>query len=330
MITRTGTLLATALVVITLTACEAVVVAPQAETETPIVVSIDEVEAAFEDFSSMGGTFAAQGTIIALENQGQDMVGTLTVPTGADAPYPAVLLLHGFTSPRDELPIVGTEEAMFSRTARILAENGIASLRIDFRGSGESDGLWEDTTFSGQTSDAVAALDYLSSHEDIEPNRIGVIGLSQGGLIASELAATENRIQSVVLWSPVTNPVDTFELLLGEENVQAGLVNEAMDIVLPWGAEIVLNQPFFEELYSTDPVASISKVSAPLMVVVGVRDDIVAPQPQYGQIFLNYHDGSEMLISVDGDHGFDVLSGNGPGVFDEVIIWSLAWLTESL
>lgn len=84
------------------------------------------------------------------------------MPT-TDTAVPLVLLFHGFKGERDELPIVNTEEGMYSRTARIFAERGIATLRIEFRGSGESEGKWEDTTFTGQIADAIAALDYAEA-----------------------------------------------------------------------------------------------------------------------------------------------------------------------
>ena len=81
---------------------------------------------------------------ISFSNMDETVIGTLALPDGA-GPFPIALLLHGFTGTRHELPVVGTEDSMFSRAARWLGERGVASLRIDFRGSGESDGAWEDT-----------------------------------------------------------------------------------------------------------------------------------------------------------------------------------------
>ena len=88
----------------------------------------------------------------------------------------------------DELPIIeadgSIEETMFSRTARVLAENGIASLRIDFRGSGEStDGFtFAETTFTSQVSDALAAVEYLDRRPGplASALRAGVLSLPLG------------------------------------------------------------------------------------------------------------------------------------------------------
>jgi dienelactone hydrolase len=60
--------------------------------------------------------------------QGQRVTGTLCLPQGA--PAPVVLMLHGFTGSRDEMAVTGTGEGVFSRSARRLAQHGLASLRI--------------------------------------------------------------------------------------------------------------------------------------------------------------------------------------------------------
>ena len=51
----------------------------------------------------------------------------------------------------------------------------------------------------------------------------------------------------------------------------------------------------------------------------------MTPQPQAGQVFLDYHEGDEQLVVLDGDHVFDVLSER-PEIIDEALTWSLAWL----
>ena len=298
------------------------------------VIAQDEMDVSDLATEMMGAEaqFEVVESVIEFENESETIVGTLTMPD-ADGPHPIVLLFHGFTGVRDELPVVDTEEGMFSRTARLLAEQGYASLRIDFRGSGESGGAWEDTTFSGQISDAHATVDFVAELDNVDASRIGVLGLSQGGLVASSLAADNDAVTTTILWSPVANPAGTYPSagLLGEEAVMAGLQSEgeAVDITLPWGAEISLRTPFFEELFTVNPLAEITQYDGPLMVVVGTRDTTVWPQPQSGQAYINYHNGSETLVVLDGDHIFDILA-TGPEVMDEAVAWTLAWLAETL
>jgi fermentation-respiration switch protein FrsA (DUF1100 family) len=271
---------------------------------------------------------------ITFENEGDTLYGTFTTPDGVRGKMPAVLMLHGFTGDRNEGPVLQPDftftDFMYERTARVFAENGIASLRIDFRGSGESVDLmgFEETTFSGQVSDAYAAVEWLDDNRKV--GDIGVLGLSQGGLVGTITAEAHKRVSSLVLWSPVANPVDTYKTVLGADCVAEGLVDASADCTLPWGAVVTLNQAFFAELYTTDPIAAISHYDKPMQVVVGERDDIVTPQPQYGETYMTYHDGVEELVVLDGDHVFDVFTGNGAPALDVAIDESLDWFTDTL
>lgn len=291
----------------------------------------DDLAAQAAALAASEPSFEYTESVVNFENLGQTIVGTLALPT-SDTPVPLVLLFHGFKGERDELPVVNTEEGMYSRTARIFAERGIATLRIDFRGSGESEGLWEDTTFTGQIADAVAALDYVATLDGVDAERVGIIGLSQGGLVGSGAAGQDARVKSLVLWSAAANPASNFANILPAEVIQAGLAlpeGEALPVTLPWGEETSMKVGFFRELFTVDPVAAITGYDNPLLVIVGIRDTTVYPQPQAGEIFLNYHDGDESLVVLDGDHVFDVLA-TGPEVLDEAIFNSLAWFNATL
>lgn len=291
----------------------------------------DDMDAMVAELMASEPSFEYAESIVNFPNLGQNIIGTLAMPV-TDEAVPLVLLFHGFKGERDELPVVNTEEAMYSRTARIFAERGIATLRIEFRGSGESEGLWEDTTFTGQISDAIAALDFVETLEGVDPARIGIIGLSQGGLVGASAAGQDARVASLVLWSAAANPASNFANILSMETIRAGLAladGEVLSIVLPWGEETGMRREFFEELFTVDPVADIVNYTNPLLVIVGSRDTTVYPMPQAGQIFLNYHDGEEALVVLDGDHVFDVLA-TGPEVLDQAIFNSLAWFMETL
>ena len=77
-----------------------------------------------------------------------------------------------------------------------MAKNGIASLRFDFRGSGDSEGAFEEQTLTSLLQDAETVYNWL------EGSPVVVIGTSMGGLIASLLAASK-KIEALVLWAPV-------------------------------------------------------------------------------------------------------------------------------
>jgi len=267
--------------------------------------------------------------VVLFEVDGQNLVGTLAMPT-TEAPPPVALLLPGFSGLRDELPVTDTDEGVYQRTARMLAERGIASLRIDYRGSGDSDGAWEDTTFTSQITDAMAAVDLLAGYASVDSDRIGVVGWSQGGLVGAATAARHPSVASTVLWAPVAVASSTFTHLFGPETMIEGLAagDTVVTATLPWEATTDLRGWFFEDMFVVDPVAEIAGYDGPLLVIVGSRDDTVFPQPQSGELFTRYHDGPEELLLLDTDHVWDAFSG--PETVDQMALWTAAWLSMTM
>lgn len=238
---------------------------------------------------------------------GQKVVGTLALPEGVTAP-PVVLMLHGFTGSRNELATPSVPEGIFARAANAWARRGLASLRIDFRGGGDSEGRFEDTTLSGQIADALAAVDHLRTLTVVDASRLSIVGWSQGGAVATAVAGRSlPAARAVALWAPVAVPAATYPGLLGAEYVKQGLASggRAVSTRLPWGATVTLRTAFFEDLYTLSPVAELARYSGPVMVAVGTRDAVVAPQPAMGQLLLRYHPGPGELWVRPMDHSFN-------------------------
>src|ERR1035441_774266 len=111
---------------------------------------------------------------ISFSVRGQKLYGMLHLPKGK-GPAPALSMFHGFTGNRFE------PHQLFVKTARRLAKDGIAVLRFDFRGSGESEGDFKDITVPGEIEDGRESLNFLSAQPEVDPNRLGILGLSMGG-----------------------------------------------------------------------------------------------------------------------------------------------------
>lgn len=255
------------------------------------------------------GALAAE-KVVEFPVDGQRVIGTLNIPDGVEKP-PVVLLLHGFTGSRNELEIPAVKEGIFARAARMWAEKGFASLRIDFRGSGESEGDFADTTLDGQIADGLAALDYLAGLPEVDVDKMSLVGWSMGGAVGSAVAArTRHDLDAVALWAPGTNMGSAMTFVVGPDTMKKGFAagGEAVEATLPWGAKVSLKGPFFQSLYAVDPVADISKYEGPLLVAVGTKDDVVFPQPAAGQVLLDYHDGDEELIVWPMDHVFNAFA----------------------
>src|SRR5690554_4263145 len=123
-----------------------------------------------------------------------ELPGILSVPEG-EADFPAVLLIHGFASDKNE---VG---GFYSNLAAQLAERGIASLRFDFPGSGDHTVGFESNNWSTFVRDAGEAFDWLAEQEQIDEERLALVGFSLGGAIASTLAGKDGSVEALVVWS---------------------------------------------------------------------------------------------------------------------------------
>ncbi len=127
---------------------------------------------------------------------GIKLAGTLTLPRGK-GPFPAALLITG-SGPQDR------DEALlghrpFLVLADYLTRRGIAVLRTDDRGVGKSTGDFSKATSEDFAGDARAGVEYLKSRKEINPKKIGLIGHSEGGLIAPMVAAQSPDVAFIVL-----------------------------------------------------------------------------------------------------------------------------------
>jgi len=262
--------------------------------------------------------FAAEQTV-SFKAGGKTVVGTLNLPDGVSHPA-VVLMLHGFKSSRDEVVIPSVKEGVYRRAARAFANKGLASLRIDFMGSGDSEGDYADTTLQVQLADALAALDYLAARPDVDARKISIVGWSLGGTVAATAAGrSKHKLTSVVLWEPSNNPAASMAFGVGTDFVMKALNGGDTPAVTQtsWGAEVRLKGAFFRSLTEIDPVAEIRSYHGPLLVTSGSEDTSVFPQPEAAQAFLDYHDGPEELWARPMDHVFNAFKDHD--TVDQVI-----------
>lgn len=124
------------------------------------------------------------------------IAGTLTVPHGA-GPYPVVLLITGSGSQDRNETIAGHHP--FLVLADYLTRNGIAVLRVDDRGVGGTDIGSLSATSENYAEDVLAGVNFLKQRKEIDPKQIGLIGHSEGGMIAPMVAARSNDVAFIVL-----------------------------------------------------------------------------------------------------------------------------------
>ncbi|MXW18699.1 MAG: alpha/beta fold hydrolase [Gemmatimonadetes bacterium] len=127
---------------------------------------------------------------------GHAMAGTFTRPVSGGR-FPTVILISG-SGPQDR-DGAALGHRPFLVLADFLTRNGIAVLRYDDRGVGGSTGDFGAATSRDFASDALAAVAYLKSRDDVDPGRIGLAGHSEGGLIAPMVAVESPDVSYIVL-----------------------------------------------------------------------------------------------------------------------------------
>ncbi len=234
------------------------------------------------------------------------LAATLTLPEGK-GPFPAVLLITG-SGPQDrDESIMGHKP--FLVLADHLTRKGIAVLRADDRGVGKSTGDFKSATSADFGSDAAAAIGYLKARPEIDAKKIGLIGHSEGGLIAPMLAATDKSISFIVLLAgpgvpgdellveqvralatasgappaqietSVANQREILALLKSEKDNAAFIekVKARYGATIPEAQLTAITSPWFRYFINYDPATSLRKVICPVLALDGEKDTQVPP-----------------------------------------------------
>ena len=194
------------------------------------------------------------------------LAGTLTLPR-ATAPSPAVILISG-SGPEDRDETVFGHKP-FLILADYLTRHGIAVLRVDDRGVGGSSGKTTEATSEDFAGDVQAGIAYLKTRKEIDPKRIGLVGHSEGGLIAPMVANRSSDVAFVVLMAGPGLPGDEILYLQGSAIAKASGANDA---------QISANRGLQEQIFRVvkeekDPATLSLKLRA-------LRDQIVSTVPE--------------------------------------------------
>lgn len=147
------------------------------------------------------------------EDAGITLAGTLTTPkTGG--PFPTAILISGSGPQNRDEEILSHKP--FLVIADHLTKNGIAVLRFDDRGVGESTGNHSSATSKDFCTDVLAAIEFLKTRSEVDEKKIGLIGHSEGGMIAPMVASESVDVAFVVLLAGVGMRGDELLLLQSE------------------------------------------------------------------------------------------------------------------
>jgi pimeloyl-ACP methyl ester carboxylesterase len=220
---------------------------------------------------------------------------------------PGVVFFHGFTGDRME------SHWLFVKCSRALARVGVASLRFDFYGSGESEGKFQEVTLQGEVADAHAAIEYFGRQRGIDHDRLGLVGLSMGGAIAATVAARA-RVKSLVLWAALARPSHLRKLA---ERTTKPIPGSRR--LREYGAHMV-STAFLKNIEKVDPLESIAKFKGTTLIIHPEKDEYL-PLSHPRDFFLAAGgEIKEEVIIPGADHTFTSLAWERE-VIERTVTW---------
>jgi dienelactone hydrolase len=235
------------------------------------------------DYSAPAGAPYTAEEVVVRTPAGHSLAGTLTMPSARSVRVPAVVTITGSgPQDRDEFVAIAGGYRLFREVADTLSRRGIAVLRLDDRGIGGSGGDVEGTT-ADFADDIRAAVAYLRARDDIDPDRIALVGHSEGGTIAPMVAATDPRLAAVVLLAGTGYTGRRIIDYQIENGVRGGGTPEALQdsIINAQKREFETTAArgrWMSWFLTYDPLPTARRVTQPALILNGATDQQVRPE----------------------------------------------------
>lgn len=251
---------------------------------------------------------------VEIQSRNLTLRGMLHVPDGAAGKLPVVCIFHGFTGNKMEPHFI------FVKLSRMLEARGIASVRFDFGGSGESDGDFKDMTISNELEDAKSILNYVKTLDFVDKNNIGILGLSMGGAIGSMLAGEcKEDIRALCLWAPAGNMAELIQRDRTEEDLKLLRKTGYWDL-----GGLALGTSFLDDVLSLDIYEKAAPYDKNVLLLHGDKDSAVPLSTS--EKYLEIYETKAVLHVIEGaDHTFNRLDWE-----EEVIDYSIGFFEGEL
>jgi pimeloyl-ACP methyl ester carboxylesterase len=221
---------------------------------------------------------------------GFTLAGAITRPANAKKPYSALVLVGG-SGPLDRdgfvagIPVLG-------HMARALVDAGFLVIRYDKRGVGQSGGRTENATLADYAEDVRAILRWLDDQEDVDDDRIGLVGHSEGAWIAMTVAGRDDRVAALalvaggattgaelvleqqrhVLERMKAPDADASEKIALQKRInEAAITGKGWDDIPPEVRQAA-ETPWFQSFLAFDPARAMRDVRQPVLIVQGTLD----------------------------------------------------------
>lgn len=228
--------------------------------------------------------------------------GTLTLPDDAEWPVAAVVTITGSGRQDRDEQMVSNDYRPFREIADTLSRRGIATLRLDDRGVNASDPGPEGATSADLAEDIRAALDYLREREEIDRDRLALVGHSEGGVIAPMVAAADPDVAAVVLLAGPAYTLRRINELFVERMLDERGASE-LEREHEWRRfERVMRErseqePWFRAALAHDPRLVAQQVEAPVLLLHGETDRQITPE-QVDTLARAFREGGNEDVTV--------------------------------
>ncbi|HET7621053.1 MAG TPA: alpha/beta fold hydrolase [Gemmatimonadaceae bacterium] len=224
--------------------------------------------------------YTAEEVSVPAPKAGIELAGTLTIPKNAHGVRaPAVVMITGSgPEDRDEATPVLPGYRPFRQIADTLGRRGIAVLRMDDRGVGGTPRGPADPTSADFADDIRAALAYLRTRPDIDHSDLGLIGHSEGALIALMVGATDPELRSVVLIAGSSrtgrqiSDAQVREAFQSRMHLSGAALDSAIRANEPARDAQLASSAWLRFWFDYDPLPAAKKLGMPVLIVQGATD----------------------------------------------------------
>ena len=226
--------------------------------------------------SSVKPVSTLAGNDVWVESRGGKIPATWLQPESSD-PTPLVLLVHGHGGTRHEA-------GGFTRVAQALGEQGIASIRMDFPGCGDSTEPFSHNNLSNMMLDVIAAKTYAMTQGNIDASRVAMLGFSMGGRLAMLLTEGNQDYAALAMWAPagINGAGDMVKYLGGPRRYEEMKTQARNEGYAPfttfWGQKQQLGLQWFLDMETSKPLDAIYEYTGDVFVLYGDQDDVVPPR----------------------------------------------------
>ena len=257
---------------------------------------------------------------IMIDGGDHQIPATLTVPVGEEGEtFPAVVMLHGNGSTRHE---AGNA---YDFTAPEMAKAGIATIRFDYIGNGDSTEDYIDFTYDKGVDDALACYDYLETLGTIDMSRVGIMGWSQGGRLTILTVARSDDFKSALTWA------GAYDQKGGEEEqYEIAKENGYYEVTYDWREPLKQSPEYYECAMEIDYDAEAANITIPFLAIQGTEDTAVPPETaqQIVDALVNSPDAEVDMIE-GAEHTFGVFSGDNAQL-EQITADTIAWFQKTL